>query len=136
MSKEADNKAIVGRWFTNFWGANCDLAIVGVLAAPDMLLQYSLHEPRRGSAARIDRADDAVHRNDGTAHREWKDRRGNRARRRRDGAPAARPHSRGVADTRDFPIPHESMNREALCRRPAHLVDASTQTHSARVNRI
>ena len=26
----------------------CDLAIVDELAAPDMLLQYSLHEPRRG----------------------------------------------------------------------------------------
>ena len=48
MSKESDNKAIVGRWFTNFWGASCNLAIVDELAAPDMLLQYSLHEPRRG----------------------------------------------------------------------------------------
>jgi predicted ester cyclase len=48
MSKESDNKAIVGRWFTNFWGKTCDLSIVDELAAPDMLLQYSLHEPRRG----------------------------------------------------------------------------------------
>ena len=48
MSKESDNKAIVGRWFTNFWGAACNLNIVDELAAPDMLLQYSLHEPRRG----------------------------------------------------------------------------------------
>jgi len=48
MSKEDDNKAIVGRWFTDFWGKTCDLAIVDELAAPDMLLQYSLHEPRRG----------------------------------------------------------------------------------------
>ncbi|MES2054496.1 MAG: ester cyclase [Pseudomonadota bacterium] len=48
MSKEEDNKAIVGRWFTSFWGENCDLGIVDELAAPDMLLQYSLHEPRRG----------------------------------------------------------------------------------------
>jgi predicted ester cyclase len=48
MSKENDNKAIVGRWFTEFWGKNCDLSIVDELAAPDMLLQYSLHEPRRG----------------------------------------------------------------------------------------
>ena len=48
MSKEEDNKAIVGRWFTDFWGKTCDLAIVDELAAPDMLLQYSLHEPRRG----------------------------------------------------------------------------------------
>jgi predicted ester cyclase len=48
MSKEDDNKALVGRWFTDFWGENCDLQIVDELAAPDMLLQYSLHEPRRG----------------------------------------------------------------------------------------
>ena len=48
MSKEAENKAIVGRWFTAFWGKTCDLTIVDELAAPDMLLQYSLHAPRRG----------------------------------------------------------------------------------------
>jgi predicted ester cyclase len=48
MSKESDNKAIVGRWFTNFWGKTCNLAIVDEIAAPDMLLRYSLHEPRRG----------------------------------------------------------------------------------------
>jgi predicted ester cyclase len=50
MSKENDNKAIVGRWFTEFWGATCNLSIVDELAAPDMLLQYSLHAPRRGHA--------------------------------------------------------------------------------------
>jgi len=48
MSKEAGNKVIVGRWFTDFWGDICNLDIVDELAAPDMLLQYSLHEPRRG----------------------------------------------------------------------------------------
>jgi len=48
MSTAADNKAIVGRWFTAFWGKTCDLTIVDELAAPDMLLQYSLHAPRRG----------------------------------------------------------------------------------------
>jgi predicted ester cyclase len=48
MSKETDNKALVGRWFTSFWGKTCDLDIVDELAAPDMLLQYSLHAPRRG----------------------------------------------------------------------------------------
>jgi len=48
MSKEDDNKAIVGHWFTDFWGKTCNLAIVDELAAPEMLLQYSLHEPRRG----------------------------------------------------------------------------------------
>src|SRR3984885_6985713 len=48
VSKEEDNKAIVGRWFVDFWGKTCNLGIVDELAAPDMLLQYSLHEPRRG----------------------------------------------------------------------------------------
>jgi predicted ester cyclase len=50
MSKEDDNKAIVGRWFTAFWGPTCDINIVDEIAAPDMLLQYSLHAPRRGHA--------------------------------------------------------------------------------------
>jgi hypothetical protein len=40
MSKESDNKAIVGRWFTDFWGETCNLGIVDELAAPGMLLQY------------------------------------------------------------------------------------------------
>jgi len=50
MSNEQSNKEIVGRWFTSFWGKNCDLGIIDKLAAPDMLLQYSLHAPRRGRA--------------------------------------------------------------------------------------
>jgi predicted ester cyclase len=48
MSKEENNKAIVGRWFTDFWGKPCNLGVVDELAAPDMLLQYSLHAPRKG----------------------------------------------------------------------------------------
>lgn len=48
MAKEEDNKAIVGRWFTGFWGKNVNLSVVDEIAAPDMLLKYSLHEPRRG----------------------------------------------------------------------------------------
>jgi hypothetical protein len=50
MSEENVNKAIVGRWFDKFWGKTCDLTIVDEIAAPDMLLKYSLHEPRRGNA--------------------------------------------------------------------------------------
>jgi len=50
MSKEENNKAIVGRWFTYFWGKTCNLGIVDELAAPNMLLQYSLHAPRKGHA--------------------------------------------------------------------------------------
>ena len=48
MSKEAANKAVVGRWFTDFWGKNVNLAVVDEIASPDMVLKYSLHEPRRG----------------------------------------------------------------------------------------
>src|SRR5215470_15198470 len=48
MSKEEDNKAVVGCWFTDFWGKNVNLAVIDEIAAPDMLLKYSLHEPRRG----------------------------------------------------------------------------------------
>src|ERR1700754_2292684 len=48
MSLQDDNKAVVGRWFTDFWGETCDLSVVDRIAAPDMLLKYSLHEPRRG----------------------------------------------------------------------------------------
>ena len=35
MSLQDDNKAIVGRWFTDFWGRKCDLAAVDEIAAPD-----------------------------------------------------------------------------------------------------
>src|SRR5436309_10833327 len=48
MSKEQENKAIVGRWFKEFWGNPWNPKIVDELAAPDILLQYSLHAPRRG----------------------------------------------------------------------------------------
>ena len=48
MSKEQENKEIVGRWFTEFWGNPWNPKVIDELAAPDMLLQYSLHEPRRG----------------------------------------------------------------------------------------
>ena len=39
MSKEDDNKAVVGRWFTEFWGKDLNLKVVDEIAAPDMLLQ-------------------------------------------------------------------------------------------------
>ena len=47
MSTE-NNKEIVGRWFKEFWGNPWNPEIVAELAAPDILLQYSLHAPRRG----------------------------------------------------------------------------------------
>jgi predicted ester cyclase len=49
-SREEINKAIVGRWFTSFWGKNHDLSIVDELADANMVLHYSLHEPRKGHA--------------------------------------------------------------------------------------
>jgi predicted ester cyclase len=48
MSTIHENKAIVGRWFAEFWGNPWNPAIIDELAAPDMLLQYSLHAPRKG----------------------------------------------------------------------------------------
>jgi predicted ester cyclase len=50
MSKEQDHKIIVGRWFTEFWGSTWNPAIVDELCTSDILLQYSLHAPRRGRA--------------------------------------------------------------------------------------
>jgi predicted ester cyclase len=47
-TQEQVNKAIVGRWFEGFWGKTYNPKIVDELAAPNMLLQYSLHAPRHG----------------------------------------------------------------------------------------
>ncbi|HEY2499115.1 MAG TPA: ester cyclase [Candidatus Angelobacter sp.] len=48
MSKVEQNKTLVERWFTEFWGTKVNLSVVDELAVPDMLLQYSLHEARHG----------------------------------------------------------------------------------------
>ncbi|MBV8392834.1 MAG: ester cyclase [Alphaproteobacteria bacterium] len=50
MSLQDDNKAIVGRWFTDFWGERFKPSVIDEIAAPDMLLKYSMHEPRKGRA--------------------------------------------------------------------------------------
>jgi predicted ester cyclase len=47
MSTE-ENKAIVGRWFTEFWGKDFNPAVIDELAAPDIRFEYSLHAPCRG----------------------------------------------------------------------------------------
>ncbi|MFD4973220.1 ester cyclase [Streptomyces sp. NPDC058424] len=47
MSLE-ENKAIVGRWFTEFWGNPFNPGIIDELAAPDIRFEYSLHRPMRG----------------------------------------------------------------------------------------
>jgi predicted ester cyclase len=50
MSVE-ENKAIVGRWFTEFWGKDFNPAVIDELAAPDIRFEYSLHSPLRGRDA-------------------------------------------------------------------------------------
>jgi predicted ester cyclase len=50
MSREQDNKAIVDRWFAEFWSDKWNPKIVDELAAPDILLQYLLQTPHRGRA--------------------------------------------------------------------------------------
>jgi predicted ester cyclase len=50
MSVE-ENKAIVGRWFTEFWGKDFNPAVIDELAAPDIRFEYSLHTPLRGRDA-------------------------------------------------------------------------------------
>lgn len=47
MSTE-DNKAVVGRWFTEFWGNDFNPDIIDELAAPDIRFEYSLHAPCKG----------------------------------------------------------------------------------------
>ena len=47
MSVE-DNKAVVVRWFTDFWGSDFDPAVIDELAAPDIRFEYSMHAPRKG----------------------------------------------------------------------------------------
>ena len=51
MSREEDNKAVVGRWFTAFWGPKFNPAVIDEIAAPDMRFEYSLHAPSRGRDA-------------------------------------------------------------------------------------
>ncbi|HZX01460.1 ester cyclase [Kribbella sp.] len=47
MSVE-ENKAVVGRWFTEFWGKDFNPAVIDELAAADIRFHYSLHEPMTG----------------------------------------------------------------------------------------
>ena len=47
MSVE-ENKAVVGRWFVEFWGKDFNPAVIDELAAPDIRFEYSLHAPCRG----------------------------------------------------------------------------------------
>jgi predicted ester cyclase len=51
MSVQDDNKAIVGRWFTEFWSDKFNPDVVDELAAPDIRFHYSLHQPLSGREA-------------------------------------------------------------------------------------
>lgn len=46
-----DNKAVVGRWFTEFWGTEFNPGVIDELAHPDIRFEYSLHAPLRGRDA-------------------------------------------------------------------------------------
>src|SRR5580692_10202258 len=46
-----ENKAVVGRWFSEFWGKQFNQAVIDELAAPDIRFEYSLHAPLRGRDA-------------------------------------------------------------------------------------
>jgi hypothetical protein len=46
-----ENKAVVSRWFTEFWGKDYNPAVIDELAAPDIKFEYSLHAPLRGRDA-------------------------------------------------------------------------------------
>jgi hypothetical protein len=47
MSAE-DNKAVVGRWFTEFWGTEYNPDVIDELAAHDIRFEYSMHTPCKG----------------------------------------------------------------------------------------
>jgi hypothetical protein len=38
------NKDVVGRWFTDFWGPDYNPAVIDELAHPDIRFEYSLHQ--------------------------------------------------------------------------------------------
>ncbi len=43
-----DNKAVVARWFGEFWGNPWNPEVIDELAAPDIRFEYSMHAPCRG----------------------------------------------------------------------------------------
>lgn len=51
MDFELLHKAIVNRWFTEFWGEQANLAIVDELSSADVVLEYSMTGPLRGRDA-------------------------------------------------------------------------------------
>jgi len=49
MSQE--NKEVVTRWFTEFWGNPWNPKIIDELATSEILVHYPMHEPKKGRAA-------------------------------------------------------------------------------------
>jgi predicted ester cyclase len=49
MSQE--NKEVVTRWFTEFWGNPWNPKIIDELATSDILVHYPMHEPKKGRDA-------------------------------------------------------------------------------------
>jgi predicted ester cyclase len=49
--KEEENKAIVDRWLTNFWGKSYNPAIVDELTERNVFFGHSLYTPRTGPAS-------------------------------------------------------------------------------------
>lgn len=49
-NQEQKNKETVVKWLDNFWGSKYNSSIIDELATEDMVLQYSLHKPRKGKA--------------------------------------------------------------------------------------
>ena len=47
MSTEG-NKAVVARWFAEFWGDSYNPAVIDEIAAPGIRFEYSMHAPCRG----------------------------------------------------------------------------------------
>jgi len=47
MSTEG-NKAVVARWFAEFWGDSYNPDVIDEVAAPDIRFEYSMHAPCRG----------------------------------------------------------------------------------------
>jgi predicted ester cyclase len=43
-----ENKAVVGRWFNEFWGADFNPDVIDDLAEADIRFEYSMHAPCRG----------------------------------------------------------------------------------------
>jgi predicted ester cyclase len=48
MPNERENTVIAERWLEGFWGHSWTPRVVDDLAAPDVVLQFSLQMPRRG----------------------------------------------------------------------------------------